>query len=67
MTSQQPETMFGRLAKFLGHALTGEKAGALRAVTPSLVNAVRWDLLYSWEMATAHALIGERVQALEWL
>ena len=67
VTSQQPETMFGRLAKFLGHALSGEKAEALRAVTPALTNTVRWDLQYSWQMATAYALIGERVQGFEWL
>lgn len=32
-----------------------------------MTDAARWDLQYSWEMATEYALIDERAEAIEWL
>jgi tetratricopeptide (TPR) repeat protein len=67
LAARLPQTMFGQLALFLRHGLRGDKAKALEAVSPTLTEAARWDLQYSWEMATGYALIDEREQALEWL
>jgi serine/threonine protein kinase len=67
LAARLPQTMFGQLALFLGHGLRGNKAKALDAVGPTLTEAARWDLQYSWEMATGYALIDEPEQALEWL
>ena len=59
--------MFGQLAQFLSHTLRGNKADALAAVNSDLTEAARWDLQYSWEMASGYALIDERDRAIEWL
>jgi serine/threonine-protein kinase len=58
---------FGRLGAMHGRALAGDRKGAREAVTPDLVEAARVDWQYSWELATAYALVGDRDQALEWL
>jgi serine/threonine protein kinase len=67
LAARLPQTMFGQLALFLGHGLRGDRAKALEAVSPTLTEAARWDLQYSWEMATGYALIDEREAALGWL
>ena len=67
LAARFPQTMFGQIGLFLGHALRGNKAQALEAVSSTSAEAARWDLQYSWEMATGYALIGERDQAIDWL
>ena len=67
LAARFPQTMFGQIGLFLGHALRGNKAQALEAVSPTSAEAARWDLQYPWEMATGYALIGERDQAIDWL
>jgi len=59
--------MMGRVSVMQKSALDGDREGAVRAVTPELVEAAKMDWQYSWEMATAYALVGELDQALEWL
>ena len=67
LAQRLPEKNVGRLALFLAHALDGDKAEALRAVTPTLMEWVRWDPELSWEMATGYALINEKQKAIDWL
>jgi serine/threonine protein kinase/tetratricopeptide (TPR) repeat protein len=67
LAARFPQTMFGQLGLFLNHALRGNKAQALDAVSPASAEAARWDMQYSWEMATGYALIDERDQAIQWL
>jgi eukaryotic-like serine/threonine-protein kinase len=62
-----PQTMFGQLALFLRHGLGGNKAKALEAVSPLLVDPAHLDLQHSWDIATGYALIEEQDAALEWL
>jgi tetratricopeptide (TPR) repeat protein len=58
---------FARLAAMFGRALRGDRDGALRAVTPDLVEAAQVDWQYSWEIATGYALVGEIAHAVSWL
>jgi len=67
LADRNPNTMFGQLAQFLSHTLRGNKADALAAVNSDLTEAARWDMQYSWEMASGYALIDERDKAIDWL
>jgi len=58
---------FKRMATMFLRALSGDRDGTLAAVTPDLVEAARLDWQYSWEVASAYALVGASDQALDWL
>jgi TolB-like protein/tetratricopeptide (TPR) repeat protein len=58
---------FSRLAAMFLRALAGDREGTFAAVTPDLVEAARVDWQYSWEVASAYALVGAPDQALDWL
>jgi hypothetical protein len=55
------------LGVFWKHALEGRREEALRAATPDVLEAARWDDLTSLQMAEGFALIGAPQQAIEWL
>ena len=67
LAQRLPEKNFGRLALFLAHALDGDKAEALRAVTPTMMEWLRWDPSLSFDMAIGYALINEKEKAIDWL
>ena len=46
LAARFPQTMFGQIGLFLRHALRGNKAQALEAVSPTSAEAARWDLQY---------------------
>lgn len=58
---------FSRMSAMFLRALAGDRAGTFAAVTPDLVEAARGDWQYSWEVASAFALVGASDEALDWL
>lgn len=58
---------FSRMAAMFLCALSGDREGTFAAVTPDLVEAARVDWQYSWEVASAFALVGASDEALDWL
>ena len=58
---------FSRMAVMFLRALAGDREGTFTAVTPDLVEAARVDWQYSWEVASAYALVGASDEALDWL
>jgi tetratricopeptide (TPR) repeat protein len=50
LAARLPETMFGQVALFLGHALAGRMNEAAQTVTPTLTESARFDVQYSWEL-----------------
>ncbi len=61
------ENFFSQLGTFYCHALRGDKAAALAALSTELITAAGADMNYAWLMAQAYALINEAPSALEWL
>ena len=58
---------FRRMAAMFLRATVGDREGTFAAVTPDLVEAARGDWQYSWEVASAFALVGASDEALDWL
>jgi serine/threonine protein kinase/tetratricopeptide (TPR) repeat protein len=58
---------FARLGAMFRRALAGDREGTLAAVTPDLVEAAKVDWQYSWELASAYALVNAKDEAIEWL
>ena len=56
---------WAKLASVMAHALAGERDEALVAITPDLLDASRWDDIFSWWLADCYALVGEREAALD--
>jgi len=67
ITKDAPNNVWAWLARLYRHGLTNERRKALRALTPALKRAARIDGAYSFLMAECFTLIGEPMQALEWL
>jgi adenylate cyclase len=60
--------IFGRVARFLRLALSGDKEEALKAGENSqLQNEARWDEHAAWWMAGTYAFLNEKDKALYWL
>jgi len=62
-----PSRPIAGLGVFRRYALEGRREEALRAATPDVLEAARWDDLTSLQMAEGFAMIGAPQQALEWL
>jgi eukaryotic-like serine/threonine-protein kinase len=62
-----PETAFGSWAGSQAHALRGESAHAVRAVTPLLETSARGSEMFARSLAHTYALAGETQLALDWL
>jgi non-specific serine/threonine protein kinase len=60
-------SFFALLGRFYIHAIRGERAQAIKSVTPSLEEGARSDLQYSWSMAQGFALLEEKGRAVDWL
>lgn len=53
------------MARFLRHALDGDRDRVRKAVTPTLTEWAGWDFQTTWEMATGYALVGEKDAAID--
>lgn len=55
-----PEMGWAKLASAMASALSGDRDGVLRIMTPELRAMAWWDDLFSWWAADCSALVGER-------
>ena len=60
-------TSYGSVSLFLSRALQGDAEGALRHVTPPLVQAASWTEYLALFLADGYSLIGRNDDALRWL
>jgi serine/threonine protein kinase/tetratricopeptide (TPR) repeat protein len=67
MSSAAAATPLGRVATFMRHALAGDEAAALAAVTPDLEATARQAGFLSRDFAGFYARLGRRDDALRWL
>ncbi len=67
LSAEQPDVFFSQIGSVLRHALCGEKADALAAMTPELAASAAGDPQYAWHMAQAYALLGEVDEGIRWL
>jgi adenylate cyclase len=67
LNERAPGTLTTQYGMFLQHALRGERAEALAAVTPQLAAYVPFVSYLTWHMGVGHALIGECDRAFAWL
>ncbi len=67
MIKDAPSNIWTWIGRFYRGALLGERRKALRAATPELKQAARWNEQYSFHMAECYVLMDEPAQALEWL
>jgi non-specific serine/threonine protein kinase len=67
MEADAPHAVMTRSAMFLKHALLGEKATALQAVSQKLTATAERDEFLPLLMAESYALIERKDEALEWL
>jgi eukaryotic-like serine/threonine-protein kinase len=58
------ELAWARMASAMAHALEGDHAKTLAAITPDLLEASRRDDIYCWWLGDCYALVGEREAAL---
>ena len=59
--------VMGELGAFMRHALAGDSAEALRALTPRLETYARFVYYHPWHLAAGLALIGDLDRAFVWL
>jgi hypothetical protein len=62
-----PDSFFAGLAQAFSSAVRGEPELARKALTADVLEPARHDLQYSWTVAQCYAMIGDHVQANEWL
>jgi non-specific serine/threonine protein kinase len=67
LVADAPTHVFTLSARFLMHALQGDKEEALKAVTPEFEAASQWDEVLSWMLAGGYAMLDEREKAYRWL
>jgi hypothetical protein len=60
------DSFFGRLTRFLSHAVNGRRDAAA-PIAEALEPSARNDLQYACQMGEGWALLGERERALDWL
>jgi TolB-like protein/tRNA A-37 threonylcarbamoyl transferase component Bud32 len=61
------DTAYGSVSLFLSRALQGDAEGALRHVTPQLVQAASWTEYLALFLADGYSLIGRNDDAIRWL
>ena len=62
-----PHAALGQFARFFGSAVSGDRAAALAAATPLVLEACRPQSYLARDVAVSYGLIGENDEALEWL
>ena len=67
MVAESPTHPYAVTAVLLKHALKGDKAEALRVVTPEMEATAIRDEVFPWVLADGYALISEKDKALDWL
>jgi len=67
LAKHSPQSVLAQAGLLLKHALRGDRAGALKAVSGELEAAARWVEFLSRMMAQGYALIGLKDEALDWL
>ena len=62
-----PGSYFAGLARTFCRAVRDEPELAREALTPDVLEGSRHDLQYSWTLAQCYAMMGDRVEANEWV
>jgi tetratricopeptide (TPR) repeat protein len=62
-----PEFHLAGLGVFMKHTWRGEVEKALQSLSPTWLEAARFDETFSWHVAAGYSLIGRSDEALDWL
>jgi tetratricopeptide (TPR) repeat protein len=64
---QNPGTIFEALGSVMRSALRGERADAVKSLTPESRGKLRKDKEYAWLVADGFALLNDKDEAFDWL
>jgi serine/threonine protein kinase/tetratricopeptide (TPR) repeat protein len=65
--SENPDNVFSKFGLLLKYGLLKDKEKAFQILTPDFLKTCRRDEMWSYNVADAFALLGEKKEALDWL